>query len=227
LSRRLGTASAPPTPAEQSLERVFRQDPTPAIERRGARVLRWVHELQLDATTYARLLSSKGGEYASETAFDFVEQHLERLAPRDPLERMLAIQLLWQHVRIATLCVRETQTGDPKEAAAIRAGIEQAMNTFRRQARTLRELQAPRPTNFIRGGQVNVGDGQVISNTQINEAPNAENELGMDHDGEAGVPALSGGSSEPRSVDTPRQAVDAVHRAQNGGRQGRLKQERR
>jgi hypothetical protein len=222
MSRRDDPVVSELSPAEESFRRMLLGDETPAVDRQGARINRWVHESQLDAIIYARLLRAQNSGSAAETAFDFVEQHLERLAPRDPLERMLAVQLLWQHVRIATLCVQETQARDPKEAAAIRANIEQAMNTFRRQVQSLRELQSPRSLNLIRGGQVNVGDGQVVTNNQLNAERNSENELGFDHGDETEVPALAGGADSAPAVDRPRQALDAVHGAQDGCGQGRV-----
>lgn len=142
-------------------------------------------QIGLEASTYSQLLAANGAEAAASTAYDFLEQHLERLSPKDPIERMLAIQLLWQHTRIASLCVRETRTADPKLAAALRAAIEQAMNTFRRQAKALRDLQSPRAMNLIQGRQVNVGDGQIVANTQVHAAGKSANKLGCRNGDEA------------------------------------------
>ncbi len=211
---------------QEAIVRALKGDDRPASERGGARVTRFLHQLSLDASTYEKMLHARGSEAAQHTAFDFLEQHLEELQPRDPIERMLAVQILWQHIRISTLCVRESLTKDPKEAAALRSSIEQAMNTFRRQARTMRDLQAPRSPNIISGGQVNVGDGQIVTNSQLNGAVSCANELGCDDVDEAFIPVDASRPSEPARLGPAREALDTLDGAENGRGKTNVKSER-
>ncbi len=205
--------------------RVLRGDDTPASQRQGAAVTSFLHTLGLDAGTYTRLLEARGTGAAETTAFDFVEQYLEQMQPRNPLERMLAIQSLWQHIRVSSLCLREARCSDAKEAAAIRTAIEQAMNTFRRQVQAVRDLQTPRPVNLIRGGQVNVGNDQVITNNVLNARGPLANELGWTDGRQETVSADARGTCEPDGVHTQRRALDPVDRAQNAGGEDRVQPE--
>lgn len=211
--------------AADAVLRVLQGDDTPASERQGAAVTSFLHTLGLDAGTYSRLLEARGSGAAETTAFDFVEQYLEQIQPRDQLERMLAIQSLWQHIRVSSLCLREAHCTDAKEASAIRTAIEQAMNTFRRQVQALRDLQTPRPVNLIRGGQINVGNEQVINNNVLNTQTPPANELGWTDGRQETVSADARGTCEPEGVRSKCRALDPVDGPQNAGGEGRLQPE--
>jgi len=126
---------------------------TPAERAQAAQI---VHRECLESRTYAGILREEASCVG--TARLFVEASLEELAPRDAIERMLAVQMLWQHARLAQLIRQAGGEVRPEILRSLNAAIDAGMNTYRRQAEAWDRIRVGRTTQFRRGGQVNVGE---------------------------------------------------------------------
>jgi hypothetical protein len=189
---------------------------------------RIVNDLYLDGGTYARLIDRMSPEN-KETALAVVEEHLAELAPRNAVERLLAVQMLWQHARLARLCsmsVNPTNLSDPQISKTLNAAIEQGMNTYRRQALAWQQIRSPRPAQFIRGGQVNVAEKQVVANGPVqgrtadqdeqedrHDSPDGRGDAQGQHESQGTVPPFAGGLGVPAGLCSQEQAVGAKHGA--------------
>lgn len=213
-----------PSPSGESAEshplfsRVLRLEEevkTPASQLQGAGFTRVLHDLGLGSDTYARMLQRRGSEIMATTAHDFVDQFVEEMHPRNPVERMLVVQLLWQHVRIGRLVeLADRCAHEPDLAAAYGEALERAMGTFRRHAQALDALRFPRPIQFFQDSQVNVAQQQVVTN-------GGANEKGLPVP-QAALPAQRRRSIELATGDRPHATVGAHDRPDNAGGQGPL-----
>lgn len=93
-------------------------------------------------------------ELMTSSARDAVEQ----MAPADPLERMLAEQMVWCHERIRDLALRAKKPSTADLQCAYHAQCDAAMGTFRRGMIALRQYRAIRPP------------GPLIAVQQVNHA---------------------------------------------------------
>ena len=72
---------------------------------------------------------------------ELMQQILDRMAPKDPLERMMCEQMVWCHYRIAALSMRATRTRDFDRMCRVHELVERAMNTYRRGILALKEYR--------------------------------------------------------------------------------------
>ncbi len=161
-------------------------------------------------------------------AMTALEQYLEEMVPRDPVERALAVQMYWLHVRIGKLTQLAGLHDELDTLKAVWAALDSATNTYRRLAQAWQQLRTPRPVQFIKGQQVNVGEQQVINqNAGAPDAAGPEsesenrkcaNELGSGHE-PAALPSVIPGSGVLEGVRRRAQAVGAEHRPADGGGQ--------
>ena len=124
-----------------------------------------VHRQVIDMETYGWAVPPNAT--AQGTAREFLDGLVKEIAPRNPIERMLAVQMAWQHGRIACLVRTAGREDDPKGLHRLNLGIEAAMNTFRRQATAWQQLRAPRRAQFIAGHQVNMANQQIVNNLPV------------------------------------------------------------
>ena len=201
------------------IRRSIEGDETPASQWQGAELVRVLHDLGLSSDTYVRMLGRRGAELLATTGHDFVDQFVEQMQPRNPVERMLALQTLWQHLRIGRIIEQADRcVNEPELAKAYGAVLENAMNTFRRHVQALDALRSPKPLQFIRGSQVNVGQQQIVSNGHGVTQSNASR---VECANEEGLPAPDGQETiqiEPRRPNQP----EAIRRADKavGSRDG-------
>ncbi len=127
-----------------------------------ALLVQLVHRQAIDADTYGCALPPQG--VAKGTAGEFLDGFIAELEPRSPIERMLAVQMAWQHGRIACLVRIAGREGDLDRLHRLNLGIDAAMNTFRRQATAWQQLRAPRQAQFLASRQVNIANQQVVNN---------------------------------------------------------------
>jgi hypothetical protein len=166
----------------------------------------------------------------------YMDQYIAELNPANSVERMLAVQMLWQHARIGMLI---GLASDPENLVrlgttkALQAAIDQALNTSRRQTLAWQQLKAPRSAQFIRGEQVNFAEQQVVANrpgeggtqsrsdsppARESTAPVPANEQGLDDDTQrtpAALPAQYPGSDILAGIGKPREAVGVQHRPED------------
>jgi hypothetical protein len=102
-----------------------------------------------------------------DTAIDYVRDTVERMQPRDELERMLIEQSLWLHARIARLSVQAANSTGEKSVRTLSEAADRATNAFRRHMLALKEYRsARRPKVFmpIRSAHIgNVAGQQVVN----------------------------------------------------------------
>ncbi len=218
-------ASAASDPILSRVLRLEEAEQTPASERQGAAFTRVLHDLGLGSGPYARMLRGRGSGAMAATAHDFVDQFVEEMRPRNPIERMLAVQLLWQHLRIGRLVeLADRCAGEPDLAKAYGAAVETAMGTFRRHAQALDALHTPRPIQFIHDSQVNVAQQQVVTNGHAPASPPEGEHHGANEQGSAprpaALPAEPGGQGEPAACDRADAPVGARDRTEDAGGQG-------
>jgi len=157
---------------------------------------------------------------------EFVSDYLAELAPRNPTERMLAVQMLWQHARIGGLmrmAARPSNVADPKILTGISRAIDDALNTSRRQAAAWAEIRSPRPVHVVRAGQMNVAHQQVVQNGPSgcitpSAPPNQQGYSRAEHPNAVPqLPLVSPGPLFAPGVGSSDQAVGVQHRAENRG----------
>lgn len=157
--------------------------PKGAMSLKGVRL---VHELILDYEVYE---NQGRTDQARETAIAYVQDvYLAEMAPRNPVERMLAIQMLWNHKRIGRLIEKEVVETDSDISKNIRSNIVSSMNTFRRQAASWDELRTPRQGRSVQvihaAGEAHVA--QVVTmgvgGTPEESGVSLRNELGGGRD---------------------------------------------
>lgn len=145
----------------------------PADTNIPASAIRNLHELELDAIPYYRQIVARGPCGEEHYADRYVEQYLAEMVPSNPAERMLAVQMLWQHARIGHLVrVVSRQTG-LDSIKVLNDAIDSAVNTQRRLTMAWNGLKNPRPTQFVKAGQVNMAGQQVVSNGPMGVPPSA------------------------------------------------------
>jgi hypothetical protein len=188
-----------------------------------------LHRTTLDAVTYAGLANGCD-EVLLESSVQYLYEYLAQMSPRSPVERMLAVQMLWQHARLAELIRKASAIADPHRRRAVDAAIDSGLNVARRQAMAWAQLRSPRTVQYFGGNQVNVADQQVVANgfTGLEAgggSANAANEQGCrdrtgrdDGRGRAVLPpgqavqALVGGAGIPSILGHGEPALDHVHR---------------
>ena len=104
---------------------------------------------------------------AKGTAREFLDGLVKEIAPRNPIERMLAVQMAWQHGRIACLVRTAGRADDPKRVHRLNLGVEAAMNTFRRQATAWQQLRAPRRAQFLAANPVNLATQPLLATRPV------------------------------------------------------------
>lgn len=191
----------------------------PASARQGAALTRVLHDLGLSSGTYRRMLQRRGSSAMAATADDFVDQYLEEMRPRDPVERMMATQLLWQHLRIGRLMELADQCATkPDLAKAYGAALDNAMGTFRRHAQALDGIRSPRPVQFIQDSQINMAQQQVVANAGAagqNGRQHGANEQGSSPTRQAAVPPDARGPRELAEDDRSHAPVAPLDGAQD------------
>jgi len=160
---------------------------------------------------------------AAETAHDYVDCYLAEMKPADPVQRMLAVQMLWQHTRINQLIRLASGEREVELLRGLNTAIDQAMNTSRRMALAWEEVRNPRPSQHIRGDQVNVAEQQVVAGSVVvgaageGEAPESvsRNELGEPKDDPVDE-ILSRGARGAAASSPEKQAVGGQHGPKDG-----------
>ena len=139
------------------------------------------HSIQNETTGIH--FASLGEGRLSPDARSFVERFLEEMAPRNPVEQMLAMQMLWQHLRIARLTREACLEIDPESLKPFNDALESAMRTSVRQANAWQSIREPQAVNLINGQQINVGQQQIIGSVSDDRRPsedqNGANEQGL------------------------------------------------
>jgi len=192
-------------------------------------VVDMLHRATVDARPYFAMIVDANFRG---TAIEYVEQYIAEMQPRNPAERMLAVQMLWQHARISRLVYLMAAESRCDVLKEMNAAIDAAMSVYRKQALTWQELRTPRPVQIIRGHQVNMADKQLIAqstgagaarqlptDSREVERQNVSNKQGCE--GPQTPPALPAERTWPGCFEGDRaecKAVAVEHRPADAGR---------
>lgn len=188
---------------------------------------RKVHRDALPAGVYANSLIRLESMFAEHdlgpSAMLYAADLMERMAPRDPAEEMLVVQMLMAHTRVIRLTDLANRQTELDQLRTINDYADRASNTYRRLMLALAEYRKPpRAGDTITAiQQANIAGQQVVMNGESSRNGNATNEQGREYGrGESeAAPALS---SEPRGarvapiISEASEAVGEIHRAEDG-----------
>lgn len=196
-------------------------------------VIRVNHDLGIDSFVYERQLQALApNDDLHKSALYYLEQYLDEMKPRNPAERMLAIQMRWVHLRIGRLLqVAESPANyDLELFKGVSEAIDKLLNTSRRLMKTWDEMRTPRPIQFIKGSQVNMAEQQVVANGPVqSKTPEGDraNEQGfVEQAPTQALPLEPPGPIFTSSIGSEEQAVDAEHGSTDAGREGAVEPER-
>jgi hypothetical protein len=109
----------------------------------------------------------------------YVDDCMERMAPRDPVEELLVSQLLLTHGRVVRLSHLAQQQLNYEQIRNINELADRASNTYRKLALALAEYRRPaRGSPITAIQQANIANQQVVMNGHTHEQENATNEQG-------------------------------------------------
>lgn len=167
----------------------------------------------------------------------FAADFLARLAPRDPIEELLAFELLWNHARVMKLSLLANTLSDLPAVLNTNAAADSAACTTRKLVRALDEHRHPRREGKVYAiQQANVAEKQIFNNVTVSGAEHASGPERAASEGtsatpagdapEAQVRALAGGAGKIEVDDRAQQALAAEHGPAHGERQGELQPQR-
>ena len=208
--------------------------PTVFLTEDEIRRARTIHTTTVGGSVYQQLLKQTTAHAAIvETAQPFAADFLHRLSPQDPIEEILACQLLWNHGRLMKLTLIANTQSQLSALVAVNAAADTAAATTRKLVRAFDEHRQPR-----RGGKVyaiqqaNVAEKQIVNNVTVTGAEHghgaespapAENTTAPTAGApEAEVRTLSAGAVKAAGQHSAQRAVAAEYRAADGGRDGQI-----
>ncbi|MDQ7025910.1 MAG: hypothetical protein Q9P44_10160, partial [Anaerolineae bacterium] len=154
----------------------------PAKSKAAARKL---HGPGLGGMVYANAVAQRmqllcGGFNVADSGCNYIEDMLERMAPRDPLEEMLIVQAALAHARVLHLTDLANRQSDLEAVRTANEYADKASNTFRRLMLALGEYRRPPRVgpNYTAIGQANIAGQQVVNNGEDRADENATNEQG-------------------------------------------------
>lgn len=154
-----------------------------------------------------------------------VESIKESVQPRDAVEEMLVLQMLWTHARLAKLSAIANEQVQRANVRLVHDACDRAANTFRRQMAALSEYRRPpRGDAFIAIKQANLAAQQVVQNVELTNSStaNTSNEQGW----AAELPPLGTGTGVPARDGAEQPAVAVEQRPKDDGGQGTVEAER-
>lgn len=160
---------------------------------------------------------------------NYIEDVLERMAPRDPMEEMLIQQAVLAHARVLHLTEYANRQERLEAVKVAHEYADRASNTYRRLMLALAEYRRPPRVgdSFTSIRQANIAAQQVVQNGEIRTSGNATDEQGSEApEPPKALPADAGGAGILAGLGRPREAVGAVHRAEDTRGQGSEPDER-
>ena len=156
-----------------------------------AGVASWVNTVLVGGTVYGQTVrGALGGLDLGEFGVDHIQQALQRMAPRDPLEEALVIQFLLSHARVMKLSAYLASETDLLKLTAAQELCDRASNTCRRMMLALGEYRKQsRPgVPAVQIGNANIAERQVIVQSVAPPAGSLTNEQGCPPES-GGLPA--------------------------------------
>jgi len=108
-----------------------------------------------------------------QSAMVFANDMIERMAPRDPVEEALVVEMLMAHVRVLHLTYLANQQTDLDALRITNEYADRASNTYRRLVKAFDEHRRPprSGSSFTAVQQANIAGHQVVVN---NDSPHSE-----------------------------------------------------
>lgn len=218
-------------PEPSSAVPVVQLDGNPDTDPDAARQL---HTNAIAGGVYARALGHRiagvfDGMNLDQSAMLYIEDLIERMAPRDPMEEMLVVQAVMAHARVLHLTDYANQQDQLESVRIVNEYADRASNTFRRLMLALAEYRKPPRTgdSYTAIRQANIAGQQVVMNGETPQPANATNEQGcgpadQSHEPRTPPPVLHAepaGPGIPASVGPAREALGAIHRAEDAAGQ--------
>jgi len=152
---------------------------------------------------------------------------LARVGPRDPLEEVLAEQILWMHGTIAYLSHFAVVQTPNHRMKWMHIARDRLANACRRHVMALLEYRRPSRRRFTAVHQANIAQNQIVT---VSEPPtpgktkqslsqgetDVRDERAITGKAKAPLPALPGGPGIAASGDPPQSAVAQEPRPQDG-----------
>ncbi len=193
---------------------------------------RLLHGSILPAAVYSnacrqRLAGIFGDVDLGASAITYADDLIERMAPRDPAEEMLIVQMLMAHSRVMHLTSLANVQECLEPLRIVNEYADRASNTYRRLMLALAEYRRP-----LRGGdsftaikQANIAGQQVVMNGATTPSENATNEQGSapradPREAPAALPAEPRGAGIAPVIGAAREAVGAINGAEDARGQG-------
>lgn len=164
----------------------------------------------------------------SQSAFTYVADVMDRMAPRDPLEEMLVAQAMCAHARVFHLTDLANKQTSLANVKTVNEYADKASNTYRRPMLALAEYRKPPKAGdtYTAIKNANIAGQQVVVNGEPRSPDrdeNTTNEQGY-HDADTpasskspqGLPTEPGGARVPPSLRRPDKALGAIHRPEDG-----------
>ena len=155
------------------------------------------------------------------------------MAPRDPAEEMLIVQMLMAHARVMHLTSVANGQERLEPLRIVNEYADRASNTFRRLMLALAEYRKPPRggDSFTAIKQANIAGQQVVMNGKTSADEKATNEQGTDIRAEPdkapqALPAEPRRPGIPACIGPAREAVGAIHGAADTRGQGAKPDER-
>lgn len=182
-------------------------------------VARAVHGKSMAGIVYANALAQRIAKMfprsLTKSAMVYMEDLIQRMDPRDPVEEMLVVQLVLTHARVLHLTDWANRQESLERLRGVNECADRASNTYRRLMLALPEYRRPpSSSSFTAIRQANFASQQLI---QSNETGTTTNEQGCQ------APLLSADTSGPLvppGVGAAREAVAAIYRTTDAERQG-------
>lgn len=199
---------------------------------------RELHGKVLPAEVYSyacrqRLTKLFGDVDASAGMGIYAEDMIKRMAPSDPAEEMLVVQMLLAHARVMHLTSLANGQEGLDAVRIVNEYADRASNTLRRLALALAEYRRPsrRVASYTAIGQANIAGQQVVMSGETSADGKTTNEQGCDTRAEPGaakpaLPAEPRGAGIPSGIGAAREAVEVVNRPPDTRGKGPKPQER-
>lgn len=171
------------------------------------------------SAVHQRLGQLCSGADLNDGSCNFIEDLLERMAPRDPMEELLVVQAAMAYARVLHLTELANQQESLESIRTVHEYADRASNTYRRLMLALAEYRRPPRVgdSFTAIRQANIAGQQVVQNGEVQGKRNATNEQGSGaREPPQTLPTDPRGAGVPAGRGVPHQAVGAVHRAEDG-----------
>jgi hypothetical protein len=185
-------------------------------------VARAVHGKSMAGIVYANALAHRIAKMfprsLTKSAMVYMEDLIQRMDPRDPVEEMLVVQLVLTHARVLHLTDYANRQESLEKLRGVNECADRASNTYRRLMLALPEYRRPpSSSSFTAIRQANFASQQLI---QSNETGTTTNEQGCQTRETPLLSVDASGPLVPSRFGAAREAMAAIDRTPDPRGQG-------